>query len=376
MLKLLFIEDDQGAIEPVLKLMEAKKNVCCEVSEFETAEGRIASFLPDIVILDLLVGGASPGVGEPEGLETHKFIWNQHFCPIVVYSALPKIYDDACESHPFVKSIKKGRDSPQKVLDAVCQLLPHVDALKEAESHIRHSFSCAMRDVAPYAFEAFTDIDKRMETIKRSGRRRLAALMDELSLDGTTLASWEQYLCPPVCADIQLGDILREFDAADDDPASFRVVLTPSCDLVASGNRKSKVCNILVAKCCSIQEGLELINLKGSPKKLEDRLPSGILSQGYSQAVIPFPCLERKVPTMAANLKDLELIPIRNVGLNERFTFIRVASVDSPFRELVAWAYMQTAGRPSLPDRDFASWAKEITATLKSERSEKKNESL
>ena len=42
-----------------------------------------------------------------------------------------------------------------------------------------------MREVAPYAFDAFPDDKQRIETIKRSGRRRLAALMDEPLPDGT-----------------------------------------------------------------------------------------------------------------------------------------------------------------------------------------------
>ena len=65
-----------------------------------------------------------------------------------------------------------------------------------------------MREVAPYAFDAFPDNQQRIErieTIKRSGRRRLAALMDEPLPDGTVLASWEQYLFPPVSDDILLG---------------------------------------------------------------------------------------------------------------------------------------------------------------------------
>lgn len=372
MLKLLFIEDDKESIDPILNLIEReKKNICYEVSEFENAEDRIALFRPDIVILDLLDGGAPPEVEKPKGLETRKFIWDRQFCPIVIYSARSEIHDDECEAHPFVKSIQKGQGSPRKVLDAICKLCPHVEALKEAESDIRNSFSCAMRDVAPYAFEAFTDTDRRVETIKRSGRRRLAALMDELSLDGTTLACWEQYLCPPVCDSTQLGDILRKVDEANDDPASFRVVLTPSCDLVSSGNRDPKVSNVLVAKCCSMKDGLDRTSWKDMGiKKLGDRLPS-ILTQGYFESVIPFPGLKNRIPTMAVDLRDLELIPVNDISVSDG-PFRRVASVDSPFRELIAWAYMQTAGRPGLPDRDSASWTEEIIATLEIKRSEKK----
>lgn len=361
MLNVLFIEDEPDAIQPARSLIESEEeNIHCEVSTFEDAEDKIASFRPDIVILDLLVDGASPEPG-PEGLKTYDFIWDKHFCPIIVYSAQPDIHEDAHEEpHPFVKSIKKGARSPRKVLNALKELRPHVEALEEAEEHIRYSFSRAMRDVAPYAFKAQSDSVQRNDTIRRSGRRRLAALMDEISGDGTKLASWEQYLHPPVCKDIQLGDVLKKTDGQDSDPTSFRVVLTPSCDLVASGSRTPKVSEVLVARCCSIKSGLDRTGLQNvKPAKLKDRLIGTVLTPGYLEATIPFPRLEGKIPTMAANLRDLELIAVGEIGISDK-PFIRVASVDSPFRELVAWAYMQNACRPGLPDRDFDSWRDEI----------------
>lgn len=367
MLKLLFIEDEPSGVEPVLNLIKREHaDMQCEVSEFGEAEDKIASLRPDIVILDLLVGGAS-SEPEPEGLKTRDFIWNRHFCPIVVYSASPDIHDEKYESHPFVKSVQKGRDSPREVLEALGELRPQVEALHGAGEHILQSFAFALRDVAPDAFRFFDDAGLRNDVILRAGRRRLAALMDGLSKDGTKLASWEQYLCPPICPDTQLGDILIKVDGRYDAPTSFRVVLTPSCDLVASGGREPKVDNVLVACCCSMREGLDLTSLKGMGlAKLKYRLPGTVLSPGYFEDVIPFPCLEGRIPTMAANLRDLEFIPVGDIGISDK-TFFRVASVDSPFRELIAWAYLQIACRPGLPDRDFDLWRDEIVALLEGE---------
>jgi CTP synthase len=61
-------------------------------------------------------------------------------------------------------------------------------------------------------------------------------------------------------------------------------------------------------------------------------------------------------------LKDLEVIPyiaIRpaNGGQAE---FERIASIDSPFREQISWAFLSTVARPGMPDRDLASWAQQI----------------
>ena len=66
---------------------------------------------------------------------------------------------------------------------------------------------------------------------------------------------------------------------------------------------------------------------------------------------------------MAADLRELELISLSDIGLKDK-PFIRIASLDSPFRELVSWAYVQVSGRPGLPDRDFGSWRDEIMGVL------------
>lgn len=365
MLELLFIEDDPEAVRPAKNLVEKEnKNIQCKIFGFEKAKEKIETLRPEIVILDILLDGASPE-SEPEGLNILDFIWDKHFCPIVVYSAQPDTLDDEHKKHPFVKSIKKGRGSPQKVLGALNELLPHVDALKEAERDIRQSFSNAMKDVAPYAFEVLDDTEQRNDMIKRSGRRRLAAQMDENSENGTKLTGLEQYLHPPISKDIRLGDILKLKEGSDDEPAVFRVVLTPSCDLVSSGGRSPKVCDVLVARCHSINNGLQLTSWKNiTNNKLKDRLP-GTLTQGYFESIVPFPSLKNRIPPMVADLRDLELIPIEKINKK----FCHIASLDSPFRELIAWAYLQTAGRPGLPDRNIDAWRDEIIENVKKERS-------
>ena len=365
MIKLLFIEDNPQAIEPVKKKIEQGiSSINSNVCGFADAENKLESFSPDIVILDLLANGVSPE-RENAGLEIDELIWDKHFCPIVVYSAEPDRYNAEHGPHPFIKSIQKGSGSPQKVLKALRELIPHVEAVKEAEKDIKNGFSRAMRDVAPYAFRTFegTENEKRKEMIRRAGRRRLAALMDVPS-NGQKLAAWEQYLCPPVCDDIQLGDILQKANGEYSDLTSYRVVLTPSCDLVSSGGRSPKAENVLVAKCYPMKTGLKDIGLTGNPssRKFMDKLRDRVLMSGYAGNVIPFPCLPDKIPTMAADLRDLELIPFPDIERIEgaSTSFRRIASVDSPFRELIAWAYLQISCRPGLPERDLESWSKEI----------------
>lgn len=365
MLTLLFIEDDKDAVEPIVNLIKREKKdaMCCHIVSFGEAKDKITMFSPDIVILDLLAGGGS-AEPVPAGLITRDYIWEKHFCPIVIYSAEPQIHDDNYTKHPFIMSIKKGKDSVRELLSAFEELGPQVKAIREAARYIRYSFSCAMREVAPYAFAAFTDVGKRNETIMRSGRRRLAALMDQPLKEGTMLASWEQYLFPPVCPDTLLGDILRKADGDINDPSSFRIILSPSCDLVASGDRKPKIDNVLVARCCSMKEGLDRAGLTGmKPAKMKERLPKTILSHGYHEGLIPFPGLKDLIPLMMADLNDMEQIPFGDIG-GSNPAYLRIASIDSPFRELVSWAHTQIVGRPGLPDRDLNRWVDDIMTSL------------
>ena len=93
-----------------------------------------------------------------------------------------------------------------------------------------------------------------------------------------------------------------------------------------------------------------------------DRLRKAVLTQGFYQSVIMVPALSGAIPPMAANLKDLQLIPIGDIGSGKAYE--RVASVDSPFKETIAWAYLQIACRPGLPERDLDAWALEVVGAV------------
>ena len=232
--------------------------------------------------------------------------------------------------------MQKGRDSVSVLMETIQNLRPHVEALREAKLHIRHQFARALRDVSPYAFKSFKSKAEISEAIIRSGRRRLAALMD--IQPGQALAPWEHYLCPPLADSIQLGDLLMLSDGSNEDPTVFRVVLTPSCDLEVSGERAPKVSSVLVARCCSIKKAIALTSLgQMKTSKLKSKLPATVLTHGYFETILPLPGLIGRIPCMAANLRDLELIPLQDVA-DEGAKFKRIAAMDSPFRELVAAA--------------------------------------
>lgn len=361
MLRILFMDNDEKSIEPARKRVESMiKEADILFSEFKDGQTVVGKLRPDLIILDLFEG--VPGKSESAGQRIFDFVWKTIFCPIIIYSALPEI---DTHNNPFVKLVKKGKDSDTEIELAIKALMPHIQAIKEAEDHIRYQFAIALREFAPYAFKIYPDDGaKRNDLILRSGRRRLAAFMDEQSRLGTDIASWEQYLMPPVSEHVSLGDIIRLVGGDKNEPESYRVVLTPSCDMISEGKRKPKVKHILTGRCCNPKRGIELMGFAAMGLGLEDfknRLNIDVLSQGYCRSIVPLPSLANSIPLMMLNLRDLDLIPIGETGELEE-TYERIASLDSPFRELISWAYMQIACRPGLPDRNIESWLDEIIA--------------
>src|SRR5262249_48140661 len=140
----------------------------------------------------------------------------------------------------------------------------------------------------------------------------------------------------------------------------YRLVLTPSCDLVRG--RKEKT--LLVAKCCESAVLIAIMSLSLKVTKLTEsaeRFRKVALSTALCEVYIPLRGLVNQIPVSGANLKDLEVIAFTSIEREDLTVqgFDRVASIDSPFREQVVWGFLTTAGRPGMPERDLNLWAEE-----------------
>ena len=346
-MKVLLIDDEGQALEPLrAEIEQGDVEVKWQQVPFEDAEATIDVFMPDLIVLDIFSG--SPLPENATGHDRLHEIWDRCFRPVIVYSANPDIVAEArYRQHPFVKLVKKGSDSEVEVAAAIREFTPLIELLRGARGRIEAEFSKALRDVAPLAASSGSDL---AHVVERAARRRVAALVDEMGPVGNIIEAWEQYVFPPVSDGIRQGDVLWDEEGAD--PEHYRIVLTPSCDLVASGGRSPKVGSVLLARCVDMNRALDTLGIGGSKSKKSKSRLRGILNAGFDGHVIVFPPLANHIPPMAADLRLLELIPVGEV----RRAFGVVASVDSPFREAIAWAYVRSVGRPGLPERDVDSW--------------------
>jgi len=182
------------------------------------------------------------------------------------------------------------------------------------------------------------------------------------------IASWEQYLYPPVGKDLLTGDILKKKGSDEKTPNNYYVVLTPSCDMVSDEHRGPKVEKVLVACCTDVKNMLPEVNAE--PTTRSERLKEKLLPflrRGYGNFCLPLPEFPGILPPMTAELKNLKLIELNKIGNDAQSEYYRIVSVDSPFREMATWAYVQVTGRPGLPERNFDTWADEICSAVVSQ---------
>ena len=365
-LKVLLIDDEPASVEPVRdELQTSIPGTVCEIVDFKTAMASIGQIQPDVVVLDLMENSVDGLVDQ--GGTIWLQVWNEHFCPLIFYTASEENPDE--HNHPLVTMVRKGSGSEEQVRDKIKTYLPHIAALGRVSSEISGALRRALRESKPRIFEIDSAAQEN-ELLTRTIRRRVAASMDNAMVAGEpNVKSWEQYLCPPSIPDHLLtGDILRIAGKDKNDPASYLVVLTPSCDLVRNKTREPKVQTVLLARCAKVDRLLADLSLTvdGStkPKAIEDvrKKLSRFLTQGYGHSSFPIAGLPGEFPVMTADFRSLEILPLAE--LVEPTKYDRVASVDAPFRELFVWAYLSAAGRPAMPDRDFGPWADTIIAEI------------
>ena len=376
-LRVLVIDDEEGvriALQSELEEREASVEGGPEwevrTQGFDNVEAALVRFRPDLVVLDLIEGQIPNEIDS--GNRSFEQIRDTWFCPVVVYTGFaPR---RGFEEHAQVAQVTKGRDSEAQVLAKLRQFAPVASMIRSVHQDFDGRIREALRDSVDALGSQIQGPDEsETAVLSRAVRRQVAARVDLAASARTALRAWERFLVPPLGGDLLTADLLRRRHADWNDPEAFCMVLTPSCDLVGSGDRTPKVERVLVAWCGPLRKLGKMELSAGKPltqnqkKTLRPILTEGMLGQ---QFVVPE--FRGHVPLMAANLKCLELVEWDRIDLlrdgDDKTTpkpeLLRVASTDSPFRETLAWAYLRVTGRPGVPETDIDRWLDNISEHL------------
>ncbi len=326
----------------------------------------LEDFRPHVVTLDLKDESTDDMTA---GKPAWEFIRDTHFCPVVFYSAnaLPDGFPDGRDH--FACYLYKGNKQPSDVATTIEGFVPHVIGLQQIRSEVESRYAKSVQKVSKLIWKAETEPQARDQALLRVTRRRLAATLEHPFGDETHIKAWEQFIYPPTDeGHLCTGDLLVSRSADRTKAESFRVILTPPCDLVPGQNA---VTTVLLAKCHPVTapEVLRRANIqinRGLTQKQSERLAEK-LGKDEVAGMKVIPKLSDLWPTMVLDFKSLELVARTAIALSPEATtgesaFERIASMDSPFREALSWRFMQTAGRPGTPDADRTSLETEIKA--------------
>ncbi len=359
MSRILIIEDNAAVVETIRDAAkDAMPDIFIKHAQFAEMKQQLEESRPDIVVLDVYEGVAT---GDKVGEPAWQAIWDRVFCPVIIYSAgAMELEPPVPHDHPFVKAVKKGRKSEEIVVKHLCDFQPFVAVFRQVREEIAAVLRNVLQVTSAHMLKDNGDRDEQCATLARAARRRVAAMIDEKTvLSGEKLVGWEQYLVPALGEHPLTADVLRRVGGDAADATSYRLVLTPTCDMVRG---KPKIEAVLTATCAPAQDFVtNCIGRDAAERKIKERLP-GALTRGAIDGYLPLPEFPGEFPCMTACLKKLDLIPLSDIGTPgaEAIVYERVASIDSPFREQVAWHFVHTSGRPGIPDRDMDEWTDRI----------------
>ena len=339
-------------------------------------ETTLVRFRPDMVVLDLLEGQIpNASASGNRSFEQIRDIW---FCPIVVYTGFGqrRTFDE----HPQIVQVTKGRDSEAKVLAELRKFVPLARLIRSVHEDFDGRIRQALRDsVHALGGQIGTGYQSPGNSVLgRAVRRLVAAQADAGASDNGNLEPWERFVVPALGKHLLTADLLRSVDAEWQTEEAFRLVLTPSCDLVPHGSSQPKAEQVLVAQCEPIG-GLGDLQLRAEQdlsgekkRKSQRRRLRDFVREGIAGPYVPIPRFRGHVPLMVANLKRLELIPWDRIRADNTTTeenrgqkvYRRIASTDSPFREMVVWAYLRVTGRPGGPEIAVEGWVDHIVDYL------------
>jgi CTP synthase len=365
----LIIEDDTEFAEALkLKVEENNLTDSVEIRNFENGMKELSSIAPNVVVLDIFEG--EPQNEKREGLQLWEQVWEKSFIPLIFASAsrITTIIE-MVKKHPLVQYVVKTEiDAMDQIVNGIRQFLPFGSGIKEIRDTLyadaENTTQKALTETAQHTLSTSLNPQEDIPLLKSAARRRLSFLMRQKSEEEREhLFVWEQYVYPPITECLLTGDILKSTTGNSDDPNSFRVILTPSCDIA-----NSNVSNVLVAHCVSIREYWVKCSLSNNKNKVMagDRHLNRIkvnLNEAQNAGYKPLPKYSDLLPHMAVSLRDLELLSIQDgakATSSAGIEYERIVSIDSPFREQLAWAYLQIAGRPGMPDRDIKTWISDI----------------
>lgn len=101
-MNILFVDDNEISVSSAIDHLKQNGHNCI-YSDFN--KFAINQYAYDIIVIDMMNGSSTDDPIGDAGNSIIQKIWNSCFCPIIIYSANPDLYQNS--EHPFVRKVTK-----------------------------------------------------------------------------------------------------------------------------------------------------------------------------------------------------------------------------------------------------------------------------
>jgi hypothetical protein len=350
----LVIDDQQG--EEVKELLESSKSIPVDdslnatvIDDFDNALTEIARRNFDFIVLDLKDKSHDlPDEESLRGKDVFDQVRQTKFAPIVFYTAFPQRVEVGETS--FVKIVERGDiDSLEEAIKDVfdtrlIHLSRHIEEQKREFmwDFVETNWVNIDQDNSGFRGELAHTLARRLsDSLKKNSIHFFESDREQTPND--VVHPIEMYIVPPTrIPKLQAGDLVKESDG------QHYLIITPTCDLV-----QGKAEFILRAKCIDVRQGSEIAKIMQAiesksdvSKKARTELEKLIKNnrKGQSERYFFLPAVLSRFSDLVVDFQQLEYVSSKDYEPE------RLASLDSPFSELVVQKMSAFLGRIGTPD--------------------------
>ena len=335
---------------------------------FAEALARIRHGGFDLLVLDVfdqMGAGADIEAKTPKAVGSGVFLETraERFLPIIFLTALP----DQVEGHenpPFVQVVSKREDQdpfePLIVAVKRCLDSPFPTLYRRLESHIS---DVSRRFMIEFVEQNWDDLKECTEDIAHLlmrrlgisfdiGQNSLVGQLDEVSLSEGNVPPIRYYVVPAP-DEYRTGDIVNTTPTGEEDEAGitqWRVIMTPSCDLVEDHKKADYV---VLAKCTplsSFDEHKNFVTAGTTSNTKRDELKRLLMSnpKGGSKNRFFYLPAAWNIPDLIVDLQQVTSVPYSRLS-----QYDKQASLDDPYAAELSNQFHCYLGRVGTPDVDL-----------------------
>lgn len=329
------------------------------IGNFGAALQKLDTMLYDLVILDVFRGEPTEENPATPGEKILHEIKKRCFVPVIFYTALPSKVNQYKSS--LVRIVHKTTGGIPKLRSEIMALirtgLPAIN--RKLVGHLSKVEAKYMWEFVEPSWRKFsTVVDSKSLAYLLSRRLAWSLTRENIpflidSLGGTAgtgavvdlVHPVEYYIYPPTGTQYNSGDILSRRKKKK---VTYRIILTPSCDMFKRDAGRVKSERVLVAGCISLSGTEEVkkwrqndsVTAKDCLRELMKNNKKGGQKERYHFLPGTF-----FLPNLIVDFQILDTIPFKALK-----QYKKVATLDSPFAECVLNRFCRYIGRIGTPD--------------------------